>query len=283
MTRETKIGLLVAVGIILLIGIVVSDHFAPANRQKPANLVQEVRELEPAKNPQRQNNSPNFNRRHAIDRAVDANFGRGAGTRRGNRLEVPEPAGNPIEAAMEQTRVAPTPPPTPSRPAHRLQGEGYRIETGIDGVPELVLDRAAGGARPSPPSAPQNKFHTLQEHETLSDVAAKYYGSPKHWTKVYAANKDRIANPDFVRAGVRLKIPVAQTSAPAPRRHAAVQVASAAGTASHTIREDETLSDIAERYYGSPNAWAKLYKLNKDRIANPDRIRAGTVIRVPKR
>jgi nucleoid-associated protein YgaU len=280
MTRETKIGLLVAVGIILLIGIVISDHFAPANRNKPANLAQDVRELNNVRSPARSAKPGLRNRRNEIDRAVDANFGRrpARSPRRPNPLEVADEA-DPISVAMQQTRVV------SDRPSF---GNGssvppHHIEPGPDGIAELVLDRPVP-TRPT--SAPPTQYHTLQEHETLSDVAAKYLGSANKWQKIYAANKDRIGNPDRVRAGVRLKIPTRATAAPGPSRPAVsrpVEVARATTTGSYTIRKNETLSDIASVYYGSAGAWSRLYKLNKDRIANPDRIRAGTVIRVPSR
>jgi len=53
--------------------------------------------------------------------------------------------------------------------------------------------------------------HTLTDKETLSDLALKYYGhaTEPYWRLIYEANKEAIgANPNRVRPGVALKIPV---------------------------------------------------------------------------
>ena len=285
MTRETKIGLLVSVGIILLIGIVVSDHFAPANRQKPANLAQDVRELNPSEGPSAY--SRPVDDRRSVDRRISPRAGgtASAATPRTRRLVVPEPAEDPVAAALSQRRAAaqPAAPPTRARtprPAQRgLQGPGYHTEIAPDGVRELVIQQPSV----TRPAAPTVRYHTLGEYQTLSDVAAKYYGSAKHWPKIYEANKDRIDNPDFVKAGTRLRIPLerpaaAPATAPAPSRQP-----NPTRLAEHKVRDNQTLSEIAAIYYGSSKAWEKLYRLNKDRIRNPDRIRSGLVLRVPKR
>lgn len=53
--------------------------------------------------------------------------------------------------------------------------------------------------------------HTMQDDETLSHIALKYYGhaTKKYWSIIYEANKDAIgSNPNKVRPGTVLKIPV---------------------------------------------------------------------------
>ena len=65
----------------------------------------------------------------------------------------------------------------------------------------------------------------------------------------------------------------------------ATQPASAPSSPSHgsyRIRNGDTLSGLAARFTGGARHWRKLYKLNRDRIADPDRLEPGTVIRVPR-
>ena len=50
----------------------------------------------------------------------------------------------------------------------------------------------------------------------------------------------------------------------------------------YTVRERETLSDLARRFLGSGNRWRELYRMNEDRIEDPDRLIPGTRIRVPR-
>jgi len=45
---------------------------------------------------------------------------------------------------------------------------------------------------------------------------------------------------------------------------------------------EECLSRIANEYYKNAKAWKRIYNANKDRIKNPDLIRPGWIIKVPK-
>jgi nucleoid-associated protein YgaU len=51
------------------------------------------------------------------------------------------------------------------------------------------------------------KFHIVRKGETLSAIAAKYYGSTRGWQKILDANKNVIKNPDMLAAGTKLTIP----------------------------------------------------------------------------
>ena len=50
----------------------------------------------------------------------------------------------------------------------------------------------------------------------------------------------------------------------------------------HIVRNNETLSDIAKTYYGSPSKWRKIYNANKTVITNPDRVRLATKLVIPQ-
>ena len=43
----------------------------------------------------------------------------------------------------------------------------------------------------------------------------------------------------------------------------------------------ETLSKIAERYYGDPKLYRKIFEANRDLIKNPDLIQIGWKLRIP--
>ncbi len=52
-------------------------------------------------------------------------------------------------------------------------------------------------------------------------------------------------------------------------------------TREYIIEKDDSLWKIAEREMGSGHRWKYLYELNKDRIKNPKKLKAGTVIIIP--
>jgi len=49
----------------------------------------------------------------------------------------------------------------------------------------------------------------------------------------------------------------------------------------HIVRRNETLSDIAAQYYGSPNQWRKILQANRDKIPNVNKIKPGTELIIP--
>lgn len=67
---------------------------------------------------------------------------------------------------------------------------------------------------PAPPApsidAPPREY-SVQSGDTLSTIASKFYGDPRLWEALYAANSNRMANPRNLRVGQVLIIPEKQT------------------------------------------------------------------------
>ncbi|KPK42493.1 MAG: hypothetical protein AMJ78_02430 [Omnitrophica WOR_2 bacterium SM23_29] len=49
--------------------------------------------------------------------------------------------------------------------------------------------------------------YKVQKGDTLQKISQKFYGTSKKWRKIFLANKDKLKNPDKIRAGQTLKIP----------------------------------------------------------------------------
>ena len=60
------------------------------------------------------------------------------------------------------------------------------------------------------PPAEEFQTYVVLKGDTLWKISRKFYGSGKHWKKIFEANRDIISNPDKVRAGTELKIPAVQ-------------------------------------------------------------------------
>jgi LysM repeat protein len=54
---------------------------------------------------------------------------------------------------------------------------------------------------------PASRTYTVRSGDTLSEIAAKLYGNPAHWTWIYAANRAKIHNPNSIYVGEKLTIP----------------------------------------------------------------------------
>jgi nucleoid-associated protein YgaU len=49
----------------------------------------------------------------------------------------------------------------------------------------------------------------------------------------------------------------------------------------HEVKKGETLSKIAEQYYGDPSLYPKIFDANKDILKNPNLIKVGQKLRIP--
>jgi nucleoid-associated protein YgaU len=54
------------------------------------------------------------------------------------------------------------------------------------------------------------------------------------------------------------------------------------GFAQYTVVSGDTLSSIAQQWYGDGNLWPRLFEANRDQITNPNLIFPGQVLRVPQ-
>jgi nucleoid-associated protein YgaU len=56
--------------------------------------------------------------------------------------------------------------------------------------------------------------YTVEKDDTLQKISKKFYGSYSKWTIIYDANRDVIKDPNFLKPGKVLKIPVLEKTAP---------------------------------------------------------------------
>jgi nucleoid-associated protein YgaU len=56
-------------------------------------------------------------------------------------------------------------------------------------------------------AASGERWHEVVRGDSLSKIAAKYYGDGNSWRKIFEANRDTIKDPDLIRPGQRLRIP----------------------------------------------------------------------------
>lgn len=54
------------------------------------------------------------------------------------------------------------------------------------------------------------------------------------------------------------------------------------GFSQETVQAGDTLSALAQRWYGDANLWPRLFEANRDQIVNPNLIYVGQVLRIPQ-
>ena len=116
-----------------------------------------------------------------------------------------------------------------------------------------------GTGQQEPP--PEETIYIVQPGDTLGLIAKRFLGSAARWPEIFNVNRDTIQNPDLIRVGQALRIPVQF------------------GT--HIVQSGETLRSIAAQFLGDATCWRAIFDVNRDRIQNPDLIRVGQALRIP--
>lgn len=49
----------------------------------------------------------------------------------------------------------------------------------------------------------------------------------------------------------------------------------------HEVVKGDTLSKIAQKYYGDASLYPQIFEANKDTLSDPDKIRIGQKLRIP--
>lgn len=145
--------------------------------------------------------------------------------------------------------VAPT--GAPAAPGDRAGSERASEE----GEPVEAVALAASSPR-------RHLGHEVVAGDELWSLAQRYYGDGAQWQAIVAANPALASDPlGELTIGSTLTIvePVELV----------------------TVRPGETLWRLAERHLGDGRRWPEILELNRGRIADPDLIRAGWVLRVP--
>jgi nucleoid-associated protein YgaU len=75
-----------------------------------------------------------------------------------------------------------------------------------DLIGDIQAPAAAAAAVGAPP-APAARTYTVQPGDSLSKISKEFYGDTKMYMKIFEANKDKLTDPDKIRAGMNLLIP----------------------------------------------------------------------------
>jgi LysM repeat protein len=142
------------------------------------------------------------------------------------------------------------------------------------------------------PEEPQFVLHKVKRGENLGDLAKKYLGNRNLHMEIYNANRDDLMNPNDLRIGMTLKIPVPAAPAqpekpvsPAPvKPEAPVAPTTPPETpaySEYTVKRGESLSSIALDTLGDSERYMEIYNANRDIMKNPDALHKGMVLKIP--
>jgi LysM repeat protein len=73
-----------------------------------------------------------------------------------------------------------------------------------------VAPKAAAASAPAPAAAPAPTY-TVKAGDTLSKIAKEHLGNANAYMEIFNANRDQLTDPDKIKPGQVLKLPVATT------------------------------------------------------------------------
>ena len=207
-------------------------------------------------------------------------------------LPRPTPTGWPGSVATATPRVS-APPTRYARPtsvARRTPSARWTLTPSTRPVGPTTQPKVRRTPGPIPTATPERAIiHQVKKGETLSSIAAQYYGHAKYHPRIAKANPK--VDPDRLRPGTTLTIEPASwfegsgrrpsrrptpTPTPTPRRRR-----DAPGT--YVVRSGDSLTRIAEKIYGTTKRADDIYNANRH-IIGPDRnrLKVGTRLNVPE-
>jgi nucleoid-associated protein YgaU len=119
--------------------------------------------------------------------------------------------------------------------------------------------------------------HEVRPGESLSSICQRYYRDQRFIEKLAAYNG--IDDPDNIWGGVRLQVPPLEVLVPG--KPASASPAASAKAARYQVQDGDTLCSIAQRLLHSRSRWKQLYEINREVISDPDKLRPGSVLRIP--
>lgn len=316
MNREQKIALIIGFAVILVVGVLVSDHWSQARRVELADATEGVGDVLQGR-PVASLPSPVFTQAAPVQYAEQNQ----ARADRGLAEAGPQPAADPVAGLQPEDRpqevfqLAQGRSDSPLAAAMSNQrstepGRGWldnlsgfsRQLAGGGGLPGAArLEGGSGGPAPGvggreaeTPVAvePQPIRHTVQKNETLFAIAKKYYGDGNKWKRIADANPGVVKAGGHIEPGVVLVVPeagvdVQQRPATPEQKPASpireTRLANAASPAQYTVRKHDTLGEISQRLLGTSKRLEEILAANRGKIDDPDDIRVGMVLNIPRK
>ena len=278
MTRETKVGLLVGMGVILLVGIILTDHLTV--RTTPDVLPLDgsnIHVREPVPGPDLGNDpimdaqATELDKFHHVSRSEKRSPVSGYGV-----TPIPTMAGELVEPTK-----TPAPPSKTSMDSTPTSGG----PSPVDGEANTLPNGGRKRDRPQEVTMEAHRFHSVKNGESLWQIAEIYYGDGRKYLWIKEANPDRIMADDNIRSGVRLLIPPKPPLPLSSGRHPrslSLQV-QAPPTSTVTVRQGDTLGELASKHLGSSRYWKSLVEANRDQSVDERNLQPGMVLKLPKR
>ncbi len=131
----------------------------------------------------------------------------------------------------------------------------------------------------------------VQPGDNYWRISRRMYGTSRYFSALALYNHHRVRDPKLLRPGMKILVPdpdvlearypeLFRDSQPREQKPGGYFV-QPDGTPAYRIGEQDTLSEIAQKHLGRSSRWIQIYRLNRNVLSNPNRLKPGTVIILP--
>ena len=164
-------------------------------------------------------------------------------------------------------------------------------------APMTATPTNTGNVAPASAVAPiasgRDQPYVVAPGDNLFEISRKVYGDGSYYRALFAYNSDRYPHAEDIRSGNVLDVPPAEYlnqrypeliggANDGSGNSATIGRAPAAAGSDYTVREGDTLFDIARKQLGQASRWTELYELNRAALGeNLENLRPGVTLRLP--
>lgn len=98
-------------------------------------------------------------------------------------------------------------------------------------------------------------------------------------TKIMAAFNEAVETKNTINQIAIEHKPATAAPAAQPKKPAGMSLASEPRT--HEVAAGDTLTGMAQRYYGNASQFRKIFDANRDQLSDPDKIKVGQKLKIP--
>ena len=185
------------------------------------------------------------------------------------------------------------PPRSPGVAALAPPGSDARMPAAPTPAAPTNTGNVAPASAVAPIASGRDQPYVVAPGDNLFEISRKVYGDGSYYRALFAYNSDRYPHAEDIRSGNVLDVPPAEYlnqrypeliggANDGSGGSATIGRATAAAGSSYTVREGDTLFDIARKQLGQASRWTELYELNRAALGeNLENLRPGVTLRLP--
>ncbi|MDZ7814714.1 MAG: LysM peptidoglycan-binding domain-containing protein [Planctomycetota bacterium] len=134
------------------------------------------------------------------------------------------------------------------------------------------------------------KTYTVQPGDTLGAISLKFFKTTRYWKKIAQANG--ISNEKSLKVGQKIVIPdvsaeTASTGGSKPAETdesdtARKNTAPSGDSREYVVKKNDTLWDIAKKFYGTGTMWKVIFEANRERLNGKTSVSVGQKLVIPQ-